>query len=498
MSSWYHTVSGRYNISGQWIGLDYSQLLGDPKIADSVVAHEMAHTAMAKETDYGQVTQNVLYLLENFNHLDEDQKAKLGSLLLDAQDFVQEGLATLFQVAHLSNLTNKRYALDWAKKNLPDKYQEKLNKLKFVIDFSKGYRDFFTGKISFLALETGIRNDIPNLNLISDPSKIESYLMNEDKNPNKRLEKLIEVIRYKNWLVTKSFKEIADACGITYFEPTTKENAAKYLTYLTGFTDNPKTFTPNDIDDTAKEAQTFIEAGRNMIVANMNINFAGNSEALFNLEDFLHYADKMEIVFVNPNDETKHREFIKSISGYEPEVNIAGVYRTGEKYLTSTSNDKAAEILNNELKNVTMMVKWGGYDILRNNLIWSEEVRPPDLVVYNTAEQMLTTIQNLIKNQHEIKFSHLHMGTMEDHLMQSLIVMIEGRPSIHAVNTWGNRGILSVVDEIKKRSRIITNKELKAIKKHLNNLFSFWMGMHWDVDWVETMLDGSTLIFRKT
>lgn len=497
MSSWYHIVSGRYDIAGQWIGLDYSKMLGDPKVADSVVAHEMAHAVLTKETEFGQATQNVLYLVDNFKHLNEKLKAQLGNHLVNAQDFVQEGMATLFQIARLGNLTDKRYAMGWAKENLPDPYQEKLGKLKFVLDFSQRYRDFFTSKIGFIALQTGIRRDAPKIDLFKDPNKLQNYLQDDDKNPNKRLEKIINVLKYKNWLVTKSFEEIASACGITCFEPPSKEEAARFLTYLTSFTDNPRTFTPSDIGDAPHGAQTFIESGENMIIANMNLNFAGNSEALFDLNDFLHYADRMEVVFVTPYTKVQYGEIIKVIGGHEPEINIAGILRTGEKYLTCTSNEKATEFLNEQLKKVTMIVKWGGYNMIKDQLIWSEKVRSPDLVIYNTAEQILEAVRNLISNHQEIKFSHLHLGATEGHMMQSLIIKVEGRPPIHAVNCWGNRGISAVIDKIKPKSRIITNAELKADKKHFNNLFSFWMAMSWDIDWVETMIDGSTLIFRK-
>lgn len=497
MSSWYHTVAGRYNVTDKWIGLDYSQLLGDPKIADSVMAHEMAHTAMAQETDFGQATYTIFYCQEDFKHLSENETAKMCNALINSQDFVQEGLATLFQVARLGNLTSKNFAIDWANSVLPREYKDKLERLKFAIDLSQRYRDYFTQKISFLALETGIRVDTRKLDLLSKPDELKKYLEDDDKNPNRRLEKIIEVIRNKSWIVTKTIPEIANLCGIAYFDPTTKDEVADFLNYVTGLTNHPKTFTSRDIGETPKGAETFIQAGKTMIIGNMNLNFTNSSQALFKLDDFLHYSDVMEIIFVAPNGVTKHRETIKAISGEEPEIDIAGMLKTGEKYITSTSKKKAAEILNGELKSITLFVKWGGYDIDKDQLIWSSVARRPDLVVYNNPEQMLAVLDHEIKSSKDVKFEHLYMGAMEDHPMQTLIVIIKDKSSIHAVNAWGNKGIIEILNLIRDRSEVINNEELRKNKKHLNTLFSFWMGMHWDIDWVETMLDGSMLIFRK-
>lgn len=327
--------------------------------------------------------------------------------------------------------------------------------------------------------------------------KLKNYLSQEDNNPDLRMEKVINVLKYKPWLVTKSPSEIAQASGITYHDFSSKEEVANFLNYLVKFTGSKQIFTVAEIGDTPKGAEAFKSVAENMIVANMNVQFADNSVALFNLDDFLHYADKMELIFVSPNEGMEHQEFIKMISGHEPEINIAGVYRTGEKYITSTSKTKASEILNNQLSHASMMVKWGGYDIIKDKLIWSDEARIPELVVYNTTKQMLEVFKRLIEKNPAVKLSYIHIGATEGHPLQTLIIKIEGRISLHLVNTFGNKGIVEVLNMIKGKSRKLTDREFRADKKHLNNLFSFWMGLHWEIDWVETMLDKKKLIFRK-
>ncbi len=496
MSNWFHEVRGKYDIADRWIGIDYGKSFLDPQVANLALAHESCHGVIAM-TEFGQATYVVYRLMDEFKHLSPDEKKEMSQLLYGSQIFVQEGLATFLQVSQLRKATDSKNALLWAQNELPSDYFERLQKLLFAFTWSQGYRDFFTSKLCDLSMETGIRKVAPKLDLFGSVEKLKTYLSQEDNNPDIRMEKVISILKYKPWLVTKSLPEIAQASGITYHDFSSKEDVANFLNYFARFTDSKRVFTPADIGDTPKGAEAFKSVAQNMVVANMNVQFAGNSMALFTLDDFLHYADKMNIIFVNPNDETKHRELIKAISGHEPEINIAGICRTGEKYITSTSKDKASEILNNALFHVSMMVKWGGYNIIKDKLIWSDEVRSPDLVVYNTTNQMLGAIKKLLEENSAIKLSYIHIGATEGHPLQTLIIKIKGRTSLHLVNTFGNKGIIEILNTIKGKSKKITDEEFRSDKKHLNNLFSFWMGLHWEIDWVETMLDKKKLIFRK-
>lgn len=496
MSNWYHGILGRYNISDKWIGLDYASLLmSEAPVAESVLAHEMAHNVMA-DTDFGQATYVIIKLLKDLNHLNDQQKVEVGKMITKSQEFVQEGLATLFQVARLRNLTDKQYALNWVEQTLPSEYQDKLQRLSFVLDLSQSYRDFFTGKISYLVLETGIRKELPRRDLLQNPEKLRNYLTEEKNNPDLRLEKLISTLKYKAWLVTKPIPEIAKECDVEYFEPSTKQECADYLTYVASFTNNPHIYTVENIIDAPQGVEAFKKAAENMIVGNMNMDFTNPADVLFKLQDFIFYSNKMEIVFISPNENIQDRELIKSISGHEPEINISGFLRTGEKYLTTTSKEKAAEILNNDLKNATIWVKWGGFNTIAGKFTWSDKARPADLVIYNNAEQMLDTFKELLKQKPSTKLLHLHAGSRENHPLQTLFIKIENESPIHAVNTWGNTGITNILTEIKKVSKVMPNEVLKENKKHINNLLSLWNGMHWDIDWVETMIDGKVLSFR--
>jgi len=498
MSNWFHTVLGRYNISDKWIGLDYSKLYLDPIQAQLTLAHEMIHSVLTMTTDFGQATTVILKLADNFTHIDQKERDVIGTALAQSQLFTQEGFATFIEVSQLRKMTNRDNALAWAQKNLPQDYLERFYKLIFAFDLSSRYRDFFTAKISHLAMETGIRRFVQKQNLLENPARLQEYLADENNNPDSRLNKMIQTLQYKPWLVTKPIPEIAKACGVSYFEPTIKEEAADFLTYVTRFTDNPKTFSSSEIGDIPQGSEAFIKAGQNMIVANMNLNLAKTATALFKTEDFLFYADKMEIMFVNPHDENwKYRNLVKLVSGTEPEISVSGFLKTGEKYLTITSKNKATELLGNQLRHVTMMVKWGGYNVIEDRLIWSDTARVPDVVIYNTTQEMLQRFQELLTVKPDSKFTHLYAGATEDHPLQTLIVIVEGKRPIHIVNTYGNKGITEILHIIENRSKVLSDNELRAHKRHLNNIMSLWMGLHWEIDWIETMLNKKTLIFRK-
>lgn len=498
MSSWYHTTLGRYNISDKWVGLDYGKLLRtDPKVAESILAHEAVHSVMHDETDFGQAASAVVKLLDDFKHLSDVEKKEIGLAITSSQKSVQEGMATLLQILHLSNLTSKNFALDWANKTLDGYYIKELQSLAFVLDLSQKYKNYFTKKVSYLSLENGARPAFPNLDLLRKPEDLKNYLLQDQNNPDARFKKIVQTLKNKPWIVTKTIREIAGESGIRYFEPSSKEECATFLTYLASFTNNPYVYSSEQIGDSPQGSESFIKAANNLIVGNMNLNLSNPTDVLFRIEDFLHYADKMAIVFVNPSGEMKNKDVIKKISGFNPEVNIAGFLRTGEKYLTVTSKEKATEILKNELKDVSMMIKWGGYNLQTGKVPWYEKIRKPDLIIYNNPQQMIENFSNFLNSHPKTRLKHLHAAAKYNHPLQTFFIKVLGQQPIHIVNTYGNRAITRLLGVIGHSSEVLSNEDLRASKRQINNIFSLWMNMHWDVDWVETMLDGKILIFRK-
>lgn len=500
MANWYDSTKGTYFVDDKWIGIDYGKHLLDPLDAQLTLFHETTHSVLGITTDFGQATQNIYKLKDQFKHLVREEKDAICYPLYKAQDFVQEGFATFMEIARLKTLTNKSNALDWASKKFPDDYLEKFNKLAFALDLSPRYRDYFTQKVSKIAMETGFRRDAQKLDLLSDPKKLVNYLSDIRVNPNLRLEKMLDTLRYKNWLVTKPMPEIASACGVDYFEPPTKVEVAQFLTYLTSFTNNPHTFQESDIGDLPTSEVILKEAYDSIIVGNMNFNFGESAIALYKKEDFLFYKNQMELVFISlsePSPDEGFNNYLRVMTGVNPEVTMGGFVKTGEKYITATSKEIAEDILNTDLKDKTLLVKWGGFNLATNKFIWATKTRHPDLIIYNRVTDLKDTISKYIEANKHSFIKYIHIGAGEDHPLQTLLVMIDDLPSMHIANAYGNKDIHLFLEQWKGRVTKMELKELVIHKQHLNNLFACWFNLGWDVDWVETMLDGKILHFRK-
>lgn len=495
--NWFDTVRGRYNISDRWIGVDYSSNFLDPEQASLTLVHEAVHSLLAMQSDFGQATSVVYQLLDDFQHIDKHEQKRIARLLYFSQDFVQEGFATFMQVAMLRRRVDRHTAQEWIQQNLPSAYQKKLNKLAFALEIGRKYRDGFTNKISHIVMESGFRRDCPKFDLLRSPDKLETYLSDYNHNPNERLEKIIETIRYKVWLVTKPPEEIASLCNVSFVSPSTKQEVAEFLTYVMSLTSRPVTYSQNDIGEAPHGSDAINLAAQNLIVGNMNMNLVETGIPILNPNEFLHHADVIEALFVSLHDkEWKKRDLVRLISGREPDLGIVGFTKTGEKFLTTMSASESPLFLNGKLAHATMIVKWGAYDILKDQLTWSPDVRPPDIILYNSARDLALVINKLLEVVPVEDVCYLHVGATEKHPLQTLYCKIRGKHALHCVNTFGNKDIVALLANRGDRNKIISSEELRSSKKYLNDTMSIWMGLPWNIDWIETMLDGKHIHFR--
>ncbi len=495
--NWFDFVRGRYNIGDRWIGLDYSRHFLDPKQAYLTLIHETVHSVLAMQTDFGQATGIIFQVLEDFQHFTDAEREQVAHLLYFAQDFVQEGFATFMQVAMLRRRADKYTVQEWIQQNLPSTYQEKLNRLAFMFDVGNTYREYFTAKVSHLVMETGFRRDCPVHDLLRSPQNLARHLADPDHSPNERLEKVMATLRYKEWLVSKSPQEIAKQCGITYIEPSTKEEVAQYLSYITSLTSRPVQYTANDIGETPHGVDAINQASHNLIVGNMNLNLVETGIPILNPNEFLHYADVIEAFVVSFFDKAwKDRDLVRLMSGREPDLGVVGFTKTGEKYLTSMSVEEAPSFLNGKLAHATMIVKWGAYDITTDRMIWSQEARPPDVVLYNTVSDLSSVVHKAAKLVSIENLSYLHAGVAEKHPIQTVFFKAGRKHAIHCVNTFGNRQIVALLAKLRGKSKVFTGDDLLTDKKHLNDTLAVWMGLPWHIDWIETMLDGKDIHYR--
>jgi hypothetical protein len=494
----FHAVGGRYSKEERWVGLDYAtSFMSHPEHLESILAHELVHSVIANDTDFGQASFVVFALKDDFKHVSRNDARRFEQLLFGAQDFVQEGLATFMQIGRLRKLIGRQKALRWAQEHLPPYYLEMLNAMDFVQDMSNKNRDHFTRKMSALTMIQGFRQQAAPLDLLRSPAALEKYLENDDVNPDVRLEKLLAMLRIKPWAITKPPEEIARLAGITFFEVATKKEIAEFQTYVASFTGKPHTFLPEDIGDSKEPSALLDQARDSLLVTNLNLGLESNPQLIIKPEDFLYYADVYDTVFINYHDESwKLRQAASAMMGQDADVAMIGLTKTGEKYATYFSKENAAKALNTELKDVTAVVKWGGYSIEKNRFIWSDTARSPDVVLYNSPTNMRDTLNQHMEQDKTIKLKHLHIGATTDHPLQNIMVIKDGLWPLHLTSDFGAARISEVVKTIEAKSSLINHDDLREHKRDINNALVL-MGLMRSVDWVGTMIAQDTLIMRK-
>lgn len=494
MTSWFHTVKGQYRIADKFIGLDFSRLFLDPIDAETTLVHETVHGIIAT-MDFGQGTQTVIYAGEHIVTLNKTEQIQVITHLVKAQDFVQEGMATLMQVQRRSKITSKKEAIEWAKKNLPLDYLERFNKLKFVFKMSQKDRARFTSKISQLAMETGFRKYFVEGDLLQSLAVFEDYLQG-DNAPNNRLIKLIDYVSDNHWVLSRSVEEIAQRSGVTYHPFVTKQEAANFLTYVASKTTQPRKFTSDEIGETLDGSEAALSIAENAVIGNMNINLTQTSEPLFKHEDLLHYSDVIEAIMLFKHNVKEYNDFFELVTGEIPDINIAAFRPTGEKYTSAMSNNQAANLFGEQFKHVTLVAKNDSYSLQANKLNYTEGTRPLDIVIYNNIKILQDDLRKHAETNPDAKIKFFHAGTTVDHPFQIFIVQVGDIKTLHLVNTYGKSGISKLLAEFKGAISPFTPEEMIDRKKHINDVMSIWMGASWQVDWIETMINGKQLILR--
>jgi hypothetical protein len=494
---WNEIKLGQYNIEERWIGLDYKELFLDPILADITLTHEASHYFTAIQTDFGQATNIIFRLKDALTKISKSQVSYLLWLLFKAQENVQEGFATFREVSRLRNLTTNEYALNYANNSLPEKYKQYLSPLNFAFDFSDEDRNAFLSKVNWLAMETGIRKALKEENLLTDLIKFENYLVDSNNNPNARLLRLCNTLKNNPSLLRNDNRTIALASNIIYFEPAIKEEVASFLNYVTSFTNNPQNFSAENIGDPLLSEDVLKRMSENMIIANLNLKFAEKSTVFFNIDEFLTNVNDIEVIFLTIHDKSwEYTDLVEYMENEKPEISIAAFNKNGESFLTITSKNRAEKILNVELRDVTILVKWGGFDPIKNKFTWSKKARIPELVIYNTIRNFQERINQILKVKPNSTFSHMHLAANENHPFNTLFLKVNNSLPLHVVNCYGNKEIIETLKLLDNHTRVITNEEMIQNKKHLNNLFSIWMNMPWDINWVETIIDGKTIKYR--
>lgn len=487
--SWFHTAGGKYDIKDQWLGVDFARLfLEDRNIADSVFVHEYVHSVLA-HSDFSQGTRTVLQNIKRFEHLNDDQMEEINELLYKNQWFVQEGYASYMQTRFLVLKIGKKNALEWTNNTFHPTYVEALENFKFLFGMSARYQNEFQTKVTDLALETNLRKAIYEQDLLSSPDTLKEYLEDPQNNPNKRMEMILDYVRLHPHIVLKDFEEIAKSVGLTFYPNAPKDALAKFLTYVSGKTAQPHEYKASDVGDATSNEDKMRVAHDSMVVTNLNLDLAETGEFLFKMEDFLHYSDVYGIIFVNlQNGDIPYREVFDLLSeGREPDVSFIGQTRDGEKYLTMCSFDDAQQLLSNELKTVTSMVKWGGYDATAGRYTWSQDGTTPNIVLYNSPADMIENAGKYFKSK-GVKLRRVHIQAFEKGAVQILLLKEPDTGVLHIALNYGDARIVKALEKMKDYQEKAEVEELRENAEDLNNLF-YLLNMDRRVNWTLTMIE---------
>ncbi len=480
-SVWHNTILGAYSQEDRWLGLDYQSLLTDPLKTRLTMAHEMTHYVLCKDTEFGQAVEKIYELLPQFIHINKDDKEKLKNALRQSQVFVQEGSASLMEILDLKKTHGKRYALDWARKNFPKQYYERLEKLLFVVEMGERYSSFFTSKVPFAAMHTDIRRQLVQQDLLSDIPQFIDYLSKPENSPDQRFNNMLDTLRGKNWMVTKPEEVICKEVGIPLVS-VSKEELAEYLTYLLKFTKYPRIVSPSEIGEPREVTQTMEQSFEDTLVADMNMNFADNGTVLWEIKDLLHYQKEIKAILVNRfGDEAEWRKELEVLTGKKYEAGLVAFLSTGEQFIIGLSYEEVSSLTQNELFDKTLLVKWGLYFPNMTELMYFPKSRVPNVVIYNSLKHLKATFAEYFKNKHKATFIAI---AYKGHPFRTLVIK-DHNGVLHWLNTYGDKLVNPYLDENKDCLLKENPQRFLQDHQHFNRVLYVWMSYPWDVDWYE-------------
>ncbi len=494
---WYHSTRGRYFTDTKKVGLDFTGAMFSEDAGQSTLIHETTHAFLCNNTELGIFLQDAERVIPQIENLSANQKKEMMKTLFINQQATQEGFATFFQYGILKRRTTKHQLKQWHGK-LPNNYKRWLKPFLFAFKLDENLRDKLTEHLIGLTMNTTIRKDAVEFDLLSGPQALKEYFSNDDNNPNKRLQAMLAQIEMNPDLLLGTSEEIANASNLEYFEPISKKDISDFIFYITSKTGNPIRIPEEEIGNPLSVDQVYEHVQNNTIVANLNINLAENGEFLYNSEDFLHYADSFEVVFVSERGTRSEDNIsvVKPLFDDEPEISFIAQTYTGEKYLYMSSKENAVKMLNNQLSSSTLAIKLGDYDYSKDKIIWLEGSRPPDLVIFNHFWQLKKFYESVVNEISSVSIEYCNMAPNPASPIRMLITKISNNNPIFCVNSQlpgQSDEVIKVFEDYADEMGIeFITKYKQAVNSHL----VFWTGWDPRVDWVETMADGTELVRR--
>jgi hypothetical protein len=377
-----------------------------------------------------------------------------------------------------------------AKEQMPPAYLSRFEKMEFMMHKKKKVRERFTKKISILVMNNGFRVDAPEYDLLRSPEDLKHYFEQPSHNPDIRLEKVLLALRKNERILRKKPRKIAKMCGLDFFEPASAQEIVRFVNYLLGLAKMEQDYSLEMVGRTINE-KTRGHIIDNLLVTNMNLDLIPEM-MIWKNEDIQFEANHSRATFIVEHAHIEDEELLESKFKHKFEADLIFFGKDGEKYMAATSFKDSQELLLNELKDSTIITKWGICNPIDGSFSISK-TRKPDIIVYNRPADMLDTFRRY-KNGIK-KYEFIHVGMAQDHPFQSLIVKVNGQKVVHFVNGFGNVGISEVIRLMEPIGKQMKPGELAKHSRELNDMFAV-LGMPWDVDWIATMLDKNNVIYR--
>ncbi len=481
LSDWHNITRGIFKIDENVLLLDYrSNFLDGDKLARTLY-HEQTHHILFQTTDFGLATLFASQIYPNVKP--EHQKAfdLLFSFLTKSQYYVQESTATFMSMLHLRNSIGPRKALQKRTNILSGNYLDFFNNLIPLFNKSKKYRTLFTSKIPSIALEFGFRKIIVEMGLLDNLESFKSYIQKDGNIPDKRFKLLLTQVIENPTLLKKSTTEIARYSGLHFGPALSKKEVANFLNYLLKFTTSNYIYKEADIND-CKSIDQLNDITGKLLISNLNINIANNSEVLLKAKDLLHYEDIISIVTCRIINESELSEETKSITeemlGKKYEASLLAITETGEKYIHPSSINDISDLLNNHFQNATIINKFGLYNTGSGYLLEFQINRKPNIILYRYPDDFIKTHEN-----EKINFKYLKLeATIGNHL--TTLLVIDDWGVVHLINHFP-KGINDILARYSARMENTNKETFEEYRDHINNAFYFWMGLPKSFDWFE-------------
>ena len=435
-------TNGRYFTTNDIIGIDLARArnFSSKKIRETIL-HEGIHRILC-QSDFSKMNLYVSrYLYWNKKNILDYEN--IINFLHSSEKMVQEDTAYCVS-AILAGTFNKN--------------NDKLHKnYSFLEGWSLHELVFFIEKISFLSLTTNIQRSIVKYDLLGkNIHKLKRYI-NTDS-PNKRFEKLIKIIEKNKANIKKNRKDLCRCAKINFYHNPAEKTITNLIDYLKKLTNNKISFVNFPTNNPSTKRLFF-----------GSVNESKCNYTVANEKDLDYYKQSTVALFAIPPDFSKNppRDLEAILELYTKQKEIICF---GQK------KECIVNLINNVFKDSTLMMKFGSF--CKNN-IWLENSREPDILIYNTFDDLLREIS--------LKKTGFYFTCgifKKDPPLTSLFLRFKNSHIINCLTLFMSRSELS---ELKKEGVQACLSKVITRPRHFNNYLYSWVGLDNDIDYFKQL-----------